>query len=265
MRRRLLLAALPALTCQTTRAQAPAAVEDAPRQAMGPVATMHPALHLVGDSTMADKPLDPPQPERGWGQLLRERLKEPQRLVNHAVNGRSGKSFRAEGRWAHLLAQLQPGDHVLIQFGHNDQKREDAKRFADADTTYKDQLRQFVTEARARGASALLATSIVRRKFDEQGRLTQTLGGYPDATRDVARELQVPLLDLNHATQGWVQGLGPEPSKPMFMWVEPGTWPTVPAGRRDDTHLSEAGARAVAGLAADQLKAMRHPLADWLQ
>ncbi len=173
MHRRLLLAST-SLCFPMSRSKAQTsqvAVEDVPKQAMGPVAIKHPSLHLVGDSTMADKSLNRGHPERGWGQLLRARMKEPQRLLNHAVNGRSGRSFRAEGRWDHLLGQLAPGDYVLIQFGHNDQKAEDPKRYAEADTDYR---------------QPLLATSVMRRKFDAAGRVTNTLGDYPAVTRQVA-------------------------------------------------------------------------------
>lgn len=229
------------------------------------MAQVHPALHLAGDSTMADKPLAPPQPERGWGQLLRERMKEPQRLVNHARNGRSTKNFVDEGRWAHLLSQLAPGDFVLIQFGHNDAKRDDPKRFAEPRGAYRDALRRFVAEVRATGASPLLATSVVRRNFDTQGRLVSSHGDYPVVMREVAAELGVPLLDLERSTARLVQERGPEAAKALYLWIEPGRWASLPAGRRDDTHFTEEGARAVAGQAAEQLRALGHPLAEWLR
>lgn len=228
-----------------------------------PLAQVHPALHLVGDSTMADKP--PGQPERGWGELLRERLVEPARLVNHARNGRSTKSFRDEGRWDHVLSQIAPGDYVLIQFGHNDQKRTDAARYADAHGSYRANLLRFIAEARAAGASPLLATSVARRRFDAEGRLQQTLEDYPEVTREVAAEQKVPLLDLNRASGALVERLGPERSKSLYMWIEPGRWPTLPEGRQDDTHFVEAGAREVAGLAVEALRTSQHPLAAWLK
>lgn len=241
------------------------AVEDAPPQPLGPVATLHPALHLVGDSTMADKPLEPPNPERGWGQMLRELVKEPARIVNHAMNGRSTKRFRDEGRWDHLLAQLAPGDYVLIQFGHNDQKLDDPARYAEANTAYPDNLRRFVRELRARQAHPLFATSVVRRKFDGQGRLVETLGAYPDAMRAVAAELNVPLLDLHRASGELLQQLGPEASKQLFMWIAPDEYARLPRGLQDDTHFVAAGGRAMAALAAQALRAQQHPLAAWLK
>jgi len=231
-----------------------------------PLATAHPALHLVGDSTMADKP-DPPaaHPERGWGQLLRGTLREPARLVNHAANGRSTKRFFDEGRWAHLLTQLQAGDIVLVQFGHNDQKADDPQRYAEADTDFKAWLRRFVAETRARGGIAVLATPVSRRKFDAAGRVENTLGRYPQALREVAAELGTPLIDLNALTARHLERLGPEASKAEFMWIEPGRWSALPQGRRDDTHYVEQGARAVAALAATALREQVPALRDWFR
>src|SRR5262245_16369085 len=81
-----------------------------------------PRLHLAGDSTMADKPTAPPNPEHGWGQLLPKFFKDPSMVVNHAANGRSTRSFITEGRWQTLVDALRPGDWVIIQFAHNDEK-----------------------------------------------------------------------------------------------------------------------------------------------
>ncbi|MBP7141823.1 MAG: hypothetical protein KBA71_07935 [Opitutaceae bacterium] len=91
-----------------------------------------PTLYLIGDSTMADKPEEPPNPERGWDQALPRWLDLNQvRVANHAVNGRSTKSFLDEGRWAKVIAVLRPGDFVIIQFGHNDEKEKNPDRYAD--------------------------------------------------------------------------------------------------------------------------------------
>lgn len=222
-------------------------------------------LHLVGDSTMADKPLAPGQPERGWGQLLREQFREPARVRNHAANGRSSKSFVDEGLWARVLAQIEPGDFVLLQFGHNDQKQEDPARHAPARGAYQANLRRFVAQVRERQATPVLATPVVRRKFDADGRIKPTLGDYPQAMREVAAELQVPLLDLHSGTQALLEGLGPDASKTLFMWLEPGRWAAAPQGRQDDTHFVEAGARAVADLASRAIRELKLPLADGLR
>lgn len=230
-----------------------------------PVATVHPALHLVGDSTMADKPAQPPDPERGWGQALRERMQQPQRLLNHAANGRSTTRFLAEGRWHHVLRQIAPGDWVLIQFGHNDARRDDPARYAPADGRYTQLLERFVNEARARGAQVVLATPLARRWFDDAGALRDSHGAYPQAMRAVAERLQVPLLELHDASRALLQGLGPQDSQPLFMWVPAGVWARHPQGRQDNTHFTDAGARAVADLAVQQWRRLGLPLVQWLR
>ena len=243
-----------------------AAAASVPERAWAyPVATVHPALHLVGDSTMADKPALPLHPERGWGQLLREFMQEPARVVNHAANGRSTKRFVDEQRWAHLLTQVQAGDVVVIQFGHNDQKADDPKRYAAADTDFKNYLRRFVAELRARQVVPVLATSVARRKFDSAARVQETLAEYTRATREVATELRVPLIDMDQRTRQFLQQLGPEASKPMFMWIPPGAYASLPQGRQDDTHYVESGARAAAKLAAQALREQVSEVRPWLK
>src|SRR5215831_16587371 len=146
-----------------------------------------PRIHLAGDSTMADKPTDPPNPEHGWGQLLPKFFKDPGMIVNHAANGRSTRSFITEGRWQKLLDALQPGDWVIIQFAHNDEKI-----FPDARGEFQENLRRFVADVRAKKANPILATPCARRSFDDSGKLVETHGDYPDAVRAVAQETRTP-------------------------------------------------------------------------
>lgn len=220
--------------------------------AVNPAVTFH--LHLVGDSTMADKPTWPPQPERGWGQLLPQYFRDPTVVINYAVNGRSTKSFIDEGRWEHVRAALRPGDWVIIQFGHNDEKKENPAVYADAATSYRENLRRFVNETRAAQAHPVLATPIARRRFEDTGKLVDTHGAYPDAMRAVAKELDVPLLDLTPATSELLRAYGPERSKQLFLWIAPGEYEELPKGRQDDTHLSAVGADRVAELAIAEMK-----------
>ncbi len=211
-------------------------------------------VYLIGDSTMADKPTPETNPERGWGQLLPRFFDEHVVVRNHAVNGRSTKSFIDEGRWTAVLSQLAPGDVVLIEFGHNDEKVEDTTRYAAPRTDYRKNLERFVNDARAKQAIPVLFTPIVRRKFDASGTLQDTHGEYPAAVRQVARELRVPLVDLLAITDTLVRRAGPNDSKRLYVWVAPGESSMYPEGRQDDTHLSVAGATAVAKLAARALK-----------
>jgi len=226
-------------------------------------ATAAPRIFMAGDSTMADKPFD--LPERGWGMALGGFFKAEVVVRNHALNGRSTKSFIDEGRWAKLAGELQAGDFVIIQFAHNDEKKEDPKHYADPAGAFRDNLRRFIAETRAKGATPLLATPVCRRKFNAAGKLVDTHGDYPAAVRAVAAEEKVALLELTVATAQWLENTGDEPAKKFFMWIAPGTHPKIPDGRKDDTHFVAAGAEAVAGLAAKQIREQKLPLAQWLK
>ncbi len=234
-----------------------------PLLALAALAAEPPRILLAGDSTMADKPLD--LPERGWGMALGGFFQGDAVVQNHAMNGRSTRSFIDEGRWAKLLAETRAGDFVIIQFGHNDEKVEDPKRGTDPKTTFPENLRRFVRDVRAKGASPLLATPVCRRKFDRNGQLAMTHGAYPDAIRGVAAEEKVPLLELELATAAWLRATGDEPSRRFFMWIEPGKFARYPDGLKDDTHFVEAGAKHVASLAAAQIREQKLPLAQWLR
>jgi lysophospholipase L1-like esterase len=236
-------------------------VGDADSQAVAPGLT----IFMIGDSTMADKPLAPPQPERGWGQMLPLYFESEVRIENFALNGRSSKSFRDEGHWQTVVDRIRPGDYVIIQFGHNDEKIESPARYADPFVGFKENLERYVSETRALGGKPILATSIVRRKFGEDGMLEDTHGDYVLVPRIVARELNVPLLELNGRSEALINRLGPELSKRMFMWIEPGEYDSVPMAVRDDTHLNSVGAARIADLAADEIRAALPALAQWLK
>jgi beta-xylosidase/lysophospholipase L1-like esterase len=216
-----------------------------------------PTIHLVGDSMMADKP-NLAHPERGWGQLLPEWVVPPARVLNHAVNGRSTKSFVDEGRWQAVVEQVRAGDWVVIQFGHNDQKEQDPTRYAAADGAYPRYLTQFVRTVRSLGAEAILATSVARRRWSEAGELVETHGAYPEAVRAVARAEGVPLLELNRLSMDLLRSLGPEASKSLHLWSEA-------LNLQDDTHFSEEGARRIAELAVREIWRNQLPLAQHLR
>ncbi|MGV3709030.1 MAG: rhamnogalacturonan acetylesterase [Gemmatimonas sp.] len=217
-------------------------------------------LYLIGDSTMANKPDPEHNPERGWGQALPALLDGAIKVDNHAVNGRSTKSFINEGRWSAVRSQLHKGDVVIIQFGHNDEKREDTTRFGDARGAYHDNLALFVRETRAAGATPILMTPIARRSWTASGALTATHGEYPDAVRALAVELGVPVVDMERLTSDLLKARGVEPSKQLFVWTRAGEFPAFPAARQDNTHLSPRGAAEVAALAANALRTLDTPL-----
>jgi DNA sulfur modification protein DndE len=221
-------------------------------------------IFLIGDSTMADKPLED-NPERGWGQMLPEFFSENVEVHNHAKNGRSTKSFIKEGRWQAVLDSLQAGNYVMIQFGHNDQKITDPTRYADPHGAYKRNLQRFVNESREKGAQPILITPVMRRRFDELGQFYDTHGDYPDVVRELAEQMQAPLIDLHQSSRELIVSLGEERSKEIFLWVEPGKYARFPDGKEDNTHFSEHGARQIAGLVVKGFKELDLKLKDHLK
>jgi lysophospholipase L1-like esterase len=244
MRRSLLLAALLGLALLGGAAPAPVTV------------------FMIGDSTMAEYPDPAHNPLHGWGQELQRYFDGGVRVRDLAVSGRSTKSYLDEGRWDAVLRELEPGDYVIVQFGHNDQKVNDPERYTNPYTGYRRNLERFVDETRAKGATPILATSIVRRKFNEAGTLVDTHGAYPFVTRAVAEQRRVPFIDLQLLTEELVTSYGPEKSKELYLWLAPGESPMYPEGKQDDTHLSPEGARRFAGLAARAIAGLGLPLSE---
>lgn len=223
-----------------------------------------PTIYIAGDSTAANK-ASPAHPERGWGQLFHELVIPPARLDNRAKNGRSTKSFLDEKLWPALVADLRPGDWVIIQFGHNDEKLDKPAVGAAARGAYRDNLLRFIREVRGKNAAPILATSVARRKFDAAGQLLDTHGDYPVVVRELAAEEKVPLLELNVLTSEMERAAGVEDSKKFHLWFAPGEHPKLPKGAKDDTHYSELGARRVAALAAAEIHRLQLPLAAWIK
>lgn len=216
-------------------------------------ATLKPVtIFMIGDSTMANKPVIPANPERGWGQLLPLYFHTTARIENYALNGRSSKSFRDEGHWKKVTEHLQSGDFVIIQFGHNDEKQ-DVARGTEAMIGFKANLERYVRETRELGGQPILATPVARRKFNTEGKLEDTHRDYPKATRLVAQEQKVPLLDLTARSAQLLSALGPELSRKLFNTVVPGEHEKYPQGQTDDTHFNALGATRMCDLAVDEL------------
>ena len=217
---------------------------------------------MIGDSTMSNK-VDPEvNPEHGWGQVLPELFDSNVIIHNHAVNGRSTKSFIEEGRWSGVLNLLQKGDYLIIQFGHNDEKSRDPTRYTDPEASYQYNLERFVSEARDKGAKPIICSSIVRRKFNTKGQLVDTHGLYPESAREVSQRLEVPFVDLNKRSHDLVLSMGAEQSRELYLWFEPGEVDYYPDGKQDDTHLSRTGAQKIAMLAIDEMCAYEMEFCD---
>lgn len=170
-----------------------------------------PTIYLLGDSTVADQPLEP---YNSWGQMLTRFFGPGVAVANHAESGESLKSSLAARRLDKVLSTVKPGDYLIIQYGHNDEK--ERGEGVGAFTTYKTDLKHFVAEARRRGATPVLVTPVQRRTFDPAGKITNSHGDYPAAVRQAAEEERVPLIDLHLMSTFFYEALGPEKSKLAF-------------------------------------------------
>lgn len=199
-----------------------------------------PVLYLAGDSTVTDQPV---APNASWGQKLPRFFDGTIAVSNHAESGETLKSFVTEQRLDKLLSTLKAGDWVMIQFGHNDQKAQWPQTYAEAASTYRSWLRTYVAEIRRRGATPILVTSPDRRNFDARGKITSTLGDYPDAMRAVAQEEKLALVDLNAMSRAFYEALGPAAAPSAF--ADEG---------RDKTHFNDYGAYQLARCIVEGLR-----------
>lgn len=209
-------------------------------------------VYLIGDSTMADKDVRA-YPETGWGMPFKYFFDSTVVVDNRAKNGRSTRSFIAEGRWKAVADKLKAGDYVFIQFGHNDESKEKTDRYTPP-VDYKKNLSRFVEESRAKGAIPVLITPVARRRFDEQGNVKESHAEYSPLVREVAALLQVSFIDLDKRSQALLQEMGPEHSKLLFLQLKPGEHPNYPEGKDDNTHFNELGARLMAQIILEEVR-----------
>lgn len=233
-----------------------------------------PTIYIIGDSTAAEKNISNGSTERGWGMVLQGFFDEGIRVENHAVNGRSTRSFYNEGRWKKVIDKVKPGDYVIIQFGHNDEKPQ-PDRHTDVGTTFDAHLAQYAIETKAKGATPILMSPVVRRNFylqpekqDDDEKLRQTTykgeqvnsdtlvdthGAYRFVAEKVAKQYGAVFVDANKITHDVEQQAGVEGSRLFHMWVEPGKYSWAKKGRQDNTHYNIYGAHVMAGAIADAL------------
>jgi lysophospholipase L1-like esterase len=203
-----------------------------------------PTVYLMGDSTVCDQPREP---WNSWGQMLPRFFKPGAAVANHAESGESLRSSLGARRLAKVLSTIKAGDYLLIQFGHNDQKERGEN--VGAFTTYKASLKHYVAEARRRDAVPVLVTPMHRRRFDDAGKVTNSLGDYPEAVRRAAREADVPLIDLNAMSKVFYEALGPEESGKAF---------------QDGTHHNNYGSYELARCVVEGIRQARPDLARFL-
>ena len=205
-------------------------------------------IYMAGDSTMCNYNPAKQYPQQGWGQALALYMKDSSKLHNWAVGGRSAKSFKAEGRWQKIVDSLKPGDWVVVAFGHNDANKAKKERYSSPDD-YKAIMRSFVEDVRAKGASPVLATSIPHSGgFSEKDGVMSVRGGaagigpYVAKTRELAAEMDVPLLDLNKFAAEQLPKLGLEKANALYMRIKPGEYKRLPEGLKDGCHTRDTGA-----------------------
>lgn len=218
-------------------------------------------IYLIGDSTMADKRLSE-YPETGWGMPFHYFFNANAVVDNRAMNGRSTRTFMAEGRWKAVMDNLKAGDYVFIQFGHNDEVP--TKRSYTPPTDFKTNLVKFVTDSKSKGAFPVLITPVSRRSFDSTGHITDTHKQYAELVRQAAAETQTPLIDLDKESADLLNQWGVERSKDLFDYTAPGEHPNYPKGKEDNTHFNEFGARKMAEIVLHDIGRLQLPLAAYI-
>jgi lysophospholipase L1-like esterase len=207
-----------------------------------------PTLFVLGDSTVCDQSREP---YASWGQMLTRWFQPTLAVANHGESGETYRDALGRRRVDKILSLLRPGDWVLLQFGHNDQKQI-ATGTGGPFTTYLDEIRRTVTAIRARSGAPVLVTPMERRSFDAEGRVRPSLADYAEATRRAARELGVPCLDLHAVSLAFHAALGPDRSALAF---------ASPGGKVDNTHHNAYGAYQLARAIVQAIRDQDLPLA----
>jgi lysophospholipase L1-like esterase len=233
-------------------------------------------VYLIGDSTVADYAnnyeegkdyMKTRYPVTGWGQvfrqfLVKDSLKKINKLIktdsafvdDRARGGRSTRTFFQEGRWRSVYENLKKGDLVLMQFGHNDAAEDKPERYVNLEG-YKEFLRLFIEQTRAKGAKPILLTPVARNFPWKEDKLQNIHGLYPDAVKEIAKEMNVMLIDLNQKSIDFFTKKGkPYVSENYFMNLGPGLYEAYPNGQKDNTHFQTKGAVEVARLVFEGMK-----------
>lgn len=222
-------------------------------------------IFWAGDSTVQTNNYGT-YPQTGIGQVFSLFLNEGYTVENHAKNGRSTKSFIDEGRLAAIEERIGAEDFLFIQFGHNDEKKEDPLRYTDPETTFRENLRRFVEAARTRGAYPVLITPLERRCFQKDGSLGAGAHGlYVEAVRETSRRLDVPLVDLYQMSRKALEEAGEEKSRQWYMFFDEGLYREHPEESRDNTHLRYAGAVCFGSMIAQGLRELGGGYAEMLE
>lgn len=212
-------------------------------------------IYWAGDSTVKQNSIAT-WPQTGIGQEFERFVKRCEvRVENHAENGRSTRSFINEGRLAPIYDRITKGDFLFIQFGHNDEKRDDPNRYTDPDTSFQENLEKFINVARNKGAIPVLITPVTRYHLDDATELYRHVR-WAAAIKKVGERLGVAVIDLTRLSEELISRTGESARTSFYMNLPAGVYPHFPNGQEDNTHLQPAGAAAFGGLIARELKQM---------
>ena len=230
---------------------------------LGTAAGAAPVIYIAGDSTA--QTYDAKRyPMTGWGQMLSCAVRPGITIRNHAMAGRSTKTFIEEGRLDGIRREIKAGDTLLIQFGHNDANTQRPGRYAAPAGAYRDNLIKLIDVARSVGAQPVLITPVIRRNFVD-GRVRADFTAWSNEVRKLAAEQKVPLIDLEALSGDWVQRAGPETAKAFYLhYKAEDKVAAYPKGIDDDTHFSELGARRVADIVAGGLRRLKLPVSHYV-
>jgi len=221
-------------------------------------------IFWAGDSTVKRNTYET-FPQTGIGQEFHRFTKKGIEIFNFAENGRSTKSFIDESRLAEIYNTLEEGDFFFIQFGHNDEKKEDKNRYTDPYTTFQDNLVKFINVARNKNAYPVLITSVTRRNFKEDGKLEPSVQqNYASAMENIAEKEDVKIINLYKKSRELVEEYGPKESLNLYMHIKPNKYPAFPEGLNDNTHLKPEGAFEFGKLIAEELEKLGAPYCELL-
>jgi lysophospholipase L1-like esterase len=217
-------------------------------------------ITIIGDSTVCNYAASS-YPQTGWGQVIGLFFNSGSVVVNNkAIGGRSSRSFYQEGRWAQIVPTLQKGEYVFIQFGHNDRDYTKAERYTDT-TDYKEYLRKYINESRAKGAIPVLVSPMnmnawngtsVREVFCEGA------NNYRGAMLNVANELKAPFIDLEKKSVDLQKRVGVDYcAKFIYLGLDPNEYPNFPNGVSDGTHFQEMGANFMAKFVCEGINELK--------
>lgn len=191
-----------------------------------------PTIFLIGDSTVCDQSREP---YASWGQMFTAFFKPEVAIANHGESGETYRDSIGRRRLDKMLSVMHPGDFMIMQFGHNDQKQI-ARGVGGPFTTYKDEIKRHVDAVRAHGGTPVIVSPMERRNFDANNQIEPTLADYAAASRQAAEELGVAFIDLNAKSipfYEWLESHGPEYSRHAFALT-------------DNTHHNNYGAYELA-------------------